>query len=394
MNATMDDLIKNNTRAFYTFDIGVLKQRINFLKEHLPQNASLCYAVKANPFILKEAAAELERIEVCSPGESEVCTALEIPKNKMVISGVYKSADYIEKMIADFDFTGVFTVESLGQFQMLCALSSKYQRRINLLLRLTNGSQFGINESDIEEIVKNKDRYPLLCIDGIQYFSGTQKTSLKKLQREISHLDDFLIRLRDELGFSAQTLEYGPGFPVSYFEGEAFDEIDYLTRFSEMLEDMSFRVPVILEVGRSIAASCGKYYTHIVDTKHNKGMNYAIVDGGMHHIVYFGQQMAMKRPRLSVNGKAEVNPEKTWTICGSLCSMNDMLAKQIPLPSIEIGDVLCFEHVGAYCMTEGAALFLSRDLPAIYIINENGQLSCVRKSFETYQLNTSQKERK
>lgn len=394
MKYAMEDLIKNSNTAFYTFDIGALKQRINFLKEHLPENATLCYAVKANPFILKEAAAELERIEVCSPGESEICKALEIPKNKMVISGVYKSADYIEKMIADPDFNGVFTVESLRQFQMFCAFSSEYRRKLHLLLRLTNDSQFGINESDIEEIVKSKDRYPLLYIDGIQYFSGTQKTSLKRLQREISYLDGFLIRLRDNFDFSAQTLEYGPGFPVSYFEAEAFDEIAYLTGFSQMLAEMKFQVPIVLEVGRSIAASCGKYYTHIVDIKQNKGMNYAIVDGGMHHIVYFGQQMAMKRPKLSVNGKTIVNPEKTWTICGSLCSMNDMLAKQIPLPDIEIGDAVCFENVGAYCMSEGISLFLSRDLPAIYIINENSQISCVRKTFETFQLNTPKQERK
>ena len=53
-----------------------------------------------------------------------------------------------------------------------------------------------------------------------------------------------------------------------------------------------------------------------------------------------------------------------------------------------IGDVLCFENAGAYCMTEGIALFLSRDVPAVYLIREDGTAVCVRKPFETLQLNT------
>ena len=108
----------------------------------------------------------------------------------------------------------------------------------------------------------------------------------------------------------------------------------------------------------------------------------------MHHLVYFGQAMAMKRPRVSVVGK-DGEPEGTKrTVCGSLCSMNDIIVKQLPLPGVRIGDVLCFENAGAYCMTEGIALFLSRDVPAVYLIREDGTAVCVRKPFETLQLNT------
>lgn len=51
-----------------------------------------------------------------------------------------------------------------------------------------------------------------------------------------------------------------------------------------------------LELGRSIAASCGTYLTRVVDVKRNKNQNYAIVDGGMHQMVYYGQSMAMQLP--------------------------------------------------------------------------------------------------
>ena len=163
--------------------------------------------------------------------------------------------------------------------------------------------------------------------------------------------------------------------------------------FSEIIKGMQFKGRIILELGRSIVASCGKYYTHIVDIKQNKNQNYVIVDGGMHHLVYFGQQMAMKRPFFSVIGKDSISEEKLWTVCGSLCSMNDIVVKQVCLADISIGDVLCFDNTGAYCMTEGISLFLTRDLPAVYIKKENGDIFCVRKTFETKELNIPKYER-
>ena len=132
---------------------------------------------------------------------------------------------------------------------------------------------------------------------------------------------------------------------------------------------MGSKPHITLELGRGIAACCGRYYTHIVDIKHNKGQNYLLIDGGMHHLVYFGQHMAMKHPFLSVCDKEQAPKTMSWNICGSLCSMNDIVAKQVELPEVSIGDTICFENTGAYCMTEGISLFLSREIPAVYLID-------------------------
>ena len=39
-------------------------------------------------------------------------------------------------------------------------------------------------------------------------------------------------------------------------------------------------------------------------------------------------------------------------------------------------------------MTEGMALFLSREIPAVYLITEDGKQVLVRAPFETAELNT------
>ncbi len=77
-----------------------------------------------------------------------------------------------------------------------------------------------------------------------------------------------------------------------------------------------------------------------------------------------------------------------WTVCGSLCTVNDILAKRLPLRSLRCGDVIAFEKVGAYCMTECAALFLSRTLPAIVMIDRVGQPHVVREAINIDFINT------
>ena len=47
-----DELFRINDTAFYTFDIRILKERIGYIKAALPEDVSVCYAVKANPFIV------------------------------------------------------------------------------------------------------------------------------------------------------------------------------------------------------------------------------------------------------------------------------------------------------------------------------------------------------
>lgn len=387
MNQALERLLQENKTAFYVFDIAKLKARIAHLQAALPPEVVLCYAVKANTFITKELIDTIHRFEVCSPGEAEICCAVGVPSENMVISGVYKTPEVMEAMVADLDFSPIYTVESLEQYELFRRLAQQYDRTLPLLLRLTNGSQFGINKGDIEAIVAQREETPEVDLLGIQFFSGTQKTSLKKLKREVGKLDDLLTLLEEKHGFVAQELEYGPGFPVNYFQPDELDEAELLAGFSELLHDMTHHPKITLELGRSIAASCGTYYTHIVDLKRNQEQNYALVDGGMHHLVYFGQHMAMKQPFFHVCGKEHLPATDQWNLCGSLCSMNDVMTKQSPLPDLALGDVLAFENAGAYCMTEGISLFLSRDIPAVYLLLENGTAVQVRKAFDTATLN-------
>ena len=123
----------------------------------------------------------------------------------------------------------------------------------------------------------------------------------------------------------------------------------------------------MLEMGRALAAGCGYYLTQVLDVKKTEGTNYCIVDGGIHQINYDGQIRGMYRPHLKISPFYPEGKEEEWTVCGALCTAADVLVRKAFLKNLRPGSILIFERAGAYAMTEGMALFLSRELPAVAV---------------------------
>ena len=155
--------------------------------------------------------------------------------------------------------------------------------------------------------------------------------------------------------------------------------------------DMEFDGELVFEMGRYIAAECGSYVTSIADIKKNRQNNYCIVDGGINHLNYYGQTMAMKQMFYTQykNGQAIDNTDidEKYTVCGSLCTVADVILRNMPLTEPEIGDIIVFDKTGAYSVTEGIYMFLSRNMPAIYFYSKKRGLELVRDEFETNRLN-------
>lgn len=78
--------------------------------------------------------------------------------------------------------------------------------------------------------------------------------------------------------------------------------------------------------------------------------------------------------------------EELYDVCGSLCTINDVIVKEVPLQHPEVNDILVFMNVGAYSVTEGISLFLSRDLPRVYR-HKDGNLTLLREKIRTEDFN-------
>jgi len=63
-----------------------------------------------------------------------------------------------------------------------------------------------------------------------------------------------------------------------------------------------------------------------------------------------------------------------------------LIVKQLVVPILDLNDIFVFKNVGAYSVTEGISLFLSRDLPKVLLIKNNKEI-LVRETINTYKIN-------
>lgn len=375
------EIADKHTTPMYIFDIDVLRSRINNMKEILGEGVNICYAMKANPFLLDALKETAASFEVCSPGEFAICERENVPMDMIILSGVNKEKADIEHVFKEFKGAGVYTAESLRQLELLneCAVDNNLV--VDVLLRITSGNQFGMDEELIEKIIADRDSYKGISVKGLQCYSGTQKKKVSVPINEVKWMDEICDKLYDKYGFKAERLEYGPGLPFNYFGEDAYNNsYDMLKEFAEELDQYKAKYEITLEMGRFIASECGVFVSEVADIKNNGGQNYCIIDGGINHINYYGQTMAMKIPAYTyvaadgriIEGYDAIKDDglEKWTICGSLCTVGDVIVKNLPIGKPAIGDKIIFRNIGAYSVTEGIYLFLSRRMPVIAAYTE------------------------
>ena len=374
----------------FVFDTVMLEKRMREIKEIVGEKVHLCYSIKANPFLLPAMAKLTEKLEVCSPGEMEICRDTKVAPETVLVSGVNKTlADILDAL--DYGVRD-FTAESPLHVSLLEQAAALRGVTLSVLLRLTAGTQFGMDESDLRAAIENRADLPHLDIVGIHYFAGTQRKKLTEQRKEIEALCAFSDALTADSGFEVQKLEYGPGPHYPYFTPE--DHSDTLAPIRELAPDLQAlaeRFHLTVEMGRFFASECGYYLTAVADAKTNKGSRYVIIDGGMHHVNYLGSNMGMRVPHiLHFAGPDHVAGEnEDVMLCGSLCTTADVLVRKANLPPLAVGDILCFTRIGAYSVTEGPALFLSRNMPRILLHTAEGDV-LVRDTIHTSQLNQNQ----
>lgn len=389
----------------YIFDVDEFAKQVDRIKSAIGDSIPLCFSIKANPFLLNCIPDGLKRVEVCSPGELSICQELKVAPEKIIYSGVMKEYEDVSRAV-EYD-VAILTAESLLHIEIENKVCLEQGKKKDVILRLTSGNQFGMSAEDIETIIKNRDEYSGVNIIGIHYYSGTQK-KVRNIQKDFQRIESVLENLKEKYNFEPQLVEYGPGISVNYFE-YPFEDTDMkmLQEVAALIKEFGEKYPLGIEMGRFLATSCGHYLTTVKDIKNNSDTDYVIFDGGIHHLKYHGQKLAMQIPPLYHIGKGD-NLEETvkksvinklannfkeeetyrpYTLCGSLCTVADLLVREVNLPELSIGDCLLFGRCGAYSVTEGTVLFLSRNMPAIYLYSEKWGMKEIRTSKPSYKIN-------
>ncbi len=305
--------------------------------------------------------------DVVSAGEIYTVYKSGADMSKVLFNGNNKSYD--ELSLALKLGVGRISVDNFFELSLLNEIAKSYDKTADILLRITPGiechtheyiqtghldSKFGFDLTQIDEAVELilKD-YTNLKLHGLHAHIGSQIFETSIYGDEIEILVKEIARIDNKFGLKLNEINAGGGLGVKYIDSDCppstftIAEI-IMSRLNECVEKYNIEPPVLfIEPGRSIISTAGvTLYTLGSSKQVPKGKKYFAIDGGMadnpRPSMYQAEYYA------EVANKPNDELADTVTIAGRFCESGDILIKDIKLPLLEEGDILCVYNTGAY----------------------------------------------
>jgi len=299
--------------------------------------------------------------------------------SKVLFNGSNKSAAEL-KLALDLN-VGRISVDNFYELSLLSQIT--IGKTVDILLRVAPGidvhtheyiqtghqdSKFGFDLTQIDEAVDLiKTKYTNLNLRGLHVHIGSQ------IFETSGYADAVEILVREIARLGLNEINLGGGLGVKYTEAdtppstyEIADKI--LTALEENIKKYGIEPPTLyIEPGRSIISTSGvTLYTVGSSKQVPHGRKYIAVDGGMAD----NPRPAMYQAKYSAQivNKPNAPALQTVTIAGRFCESGDVLIKDIKLPEVEEGDILCVFNTGAYNYSM-ASNYNRVQKPAMVLVN-------------------------
>ncbi|HFC03323.1 MAG TPA: diaminopimelate decarboxylase, partial [Nitratifractor salsuginis] len=188
---------------------------------------------------------------------------------------------------------------------------------------------------------------PWLDPVGIHFHIGSQLTELSPIKEAAGIVAD-LVRSLAAIGVEIRFFDVGGGLGVVYRDETPIDVEAYAEAVTSAIRGLD--LTIVCEPGRYLTANAGWLLTRVLYEKHNGAKRFVIVDGAMNDLLRPSLYGAYHR--IDMLKEAEREGKKTPAdIVGPICESGDWLAKDLPLPPTESGDLLLVHSAGAYGFT-------------------------------------------
>lgn len=327
--------------------------------------------------------------DVVSGGEIYTLHKAGIDMSNVLFNGNNKSIDELN-LALDLG-VGTISVDNFLELSLLNELAKSKNLVANILLRITPGiechtheyiqtghldSKFGFDLTQIDEAVDLiLNTYSNLKLHGLHAHIGSQIFETKVYHDEIEILIKELSRLDEKFNLKLDEINIGGGLGVKYTEKDVppstYEIADVIINsLNENIQKYKIEPPtVFLEPGRSVISTAGvTLYTLGSSKQVPHGKKYVAVDGGMadniRPAMYEAEYIAQ------IANKPDFELSQNVTIAGRFCESGDILIKDINLPEIEEGDILCVFNTGAYNYSM-ASNYNRVQKPAMVLVNNS-----------------------
>jgi diaminopimelate decarboxylase len=367
---------------FYCYSTATLERHYRVFTEAFSDVKTLvCYAMKANSnqSVLRTLAKLGAGADVVSGGELKRALAAGIPPEKILFSGVGKTADELRAALAQ-DILCI-NVESEPELELLSALATELGRTARISIRvnpdvdsgghakITTGkseNKFGIPISHARAVYARAAALPGLQVTGVDVHIGSQITDLAPMEIAFRLLADFVTVLRSD-GHVISHVDVGGGLGIPYHEDRAVPPEP--AAYAAMVKRVSHNLgcTLMFEPGRMIVGNAGILVARVIYVKHGDGKNFVIIDAAMNDLI---------RPTL-YEAYHEILPVREVAlsdvlivadVVGPVCETGDYLALDRKLPVPKPGDLVAVMTAGAYGAVQ-AGTYNTRALVPEVLVN-------------------------
>ena len=347
---------------FYVYSTATLLRHFRLFDEALDWGPHLvCYAMKAasNQAILATLAQAGAGMDVVSEGEYRRAKAAGVPGDKIVFSGIGKTADEIRTALTG----GIrqFNVESEPEMQVLSAVASELGAEAPITIRVNpdvdakthakiatgkSENKFGIPIARAREVYAMAAKLPGLKVIGIDVHIGSQLTDLEPFELAYKKVADLTETLRAD-GHEISRLDLGGGLGIPYARSNAAPPLP--TDYGRLIERTVGHLGCEIEIepGRLIAGNAGLLVSKVIYVKNGEGRDFLILDAAMNDLIRPAMYDAW-HDIVPVNEPEPGAEPATFDIVGPVCESGDTFAKARPMPPLASGDLVAFRSAGAY----------------------------------------------
>ena len=383
-----------NSIIFILFSIIFIKifQLENYKKafEKYP-NTHMMYASKAlcTSAVSRILDEEGFGFDTVSGGEIYTVYKSGVDMSHVLFNGSNKSYD--ELSLAMDLGVGRISADNFFELALLNEIAQSKGKVADILLRITPGiechtheyiqtghldSKFGFDLTQIDEAIELiQNEYKNLKLHGLHAHIGSQIFETSIYPDEIEIIAGEISRIEKKFGLKLNEINIGGGLGVKYTQKDAppstYEIAELIiNKLNEVVEKYNIEAPtVFLEPGRSIISTSGvTLYTVGSSKQVPHGTKYVAIDGGMadnpRPSMYQAEYAA------EVANKKDTNETQKVTIAGRFCESGDILIKDIELPELNEGDILCVYNTGAYNYSM-ASNYNRVQKPAMVLVNDS-----------------------
>jgi len=366
---------------------------------------AVCYAVKANSnlSVLRVLAELGSSFDIVSGGELERLRRVGVPGERIVFSGVGKTAEEIREAIRySGESSGsngilLFNVESAAELDVLLTEASRHisaggappsvSVRVNPDVmagghpHIATGAhhhKFGMDWREARKLYLAHKDSRWIAWRGVSAHLGSQIFSLTPYRQALTRIASYVRDLASN-GIRLEILDIGGGLGIRYTKELPLVPAAYARALAKIVRPLGCRL--LIEPGRTIVGPAGVLLTRVLYVKENQGKTFVVVDAAMNDLirpVLYGATHAITP---AFRGGAASSKVKRVDIVGPVCESGDFLARDWPLSPVKAGDLLVVWTAGAYGFAQSSNYNARRR--AAEVLVDGGEFRVVRQR-ETY----------